>query len=134
MVERIGDVAAGAVTWANGSAGISGVVSTSNSLVGTTAQDAVGIGGALAQSDGNYVVVSPSWNHGAGAITFASGRFRLVGTIQGWNSVIGTSPIGGQSLTFAYDPTRHQLVVGRQADNIVSLFTVDQVFADGFER
>jgi hypothetical protein len=125
---------AGAVTWANGVTGLSGVVSTTNSLVGTGTGDAVGADGAIAQNDGNYVIVSHHWNDGAGAITLASGGFRLVGTIQAWNSVIGSSPTGGNQMVFAYDATRHQLIVGRPADNIVSLFTMDQVFSGGFEQ
>ena len=36
---------AGAVTWGSGTAGVSGVVSSANSLVGSTANDRVGYGG-----------------------------------------------------------------------------------------
>src|SRR5262249_51772117 len=46
---------AGAATWVNGSAGLSGAVSASNSLVGTTAADRVGLK-CVALSNGNYVV------------------------------------------------------------------------------
>ena len=51
---------AGAVTWGNGTTGISGTVSAANSLVGSTASDQVGIGGITALSNGNYVVNSYS--------------------------------------------------------------------------
>jgi hypothetical protein len=125
------------VTWASGLAGVSGTVSAANSLVGTNDYDQVGQGGIFAMSDGNYVVVSPRWQNGdsavAGAVTLASGRFRTSGTIQAYNSVLGAAAGGGLDLVFAYDAARHQLVVGRPADNIVSLFTMDQVFADSFE-
>jgi hypothetical protein len=47
--------------------------------------------------------------------------------------VLGTAAIGGQYLTYSYDPTRHRLVVGRRAENIVSLFTADQIFAGDFQ-
>jgi len=130
-------LSAGAVTWASGLAGVSGTVSAANSLVGTNDYDQVGQGGIFAMSDGNYVVVSPRWQNGgsavAGAVTLASGRFRTSGTIQAYNSVLGAAAGGGLDLVFAYDAVRHQLVVGRPADNIVSLFTMDQVFADSFE-
>ena len=58
---------AGAVTWGSGTAGVSGAVSATNSLVGSTANDCVGDGGVTALSNGNYVVSSPAWTNGAAA-------------------------------------------------------------------
>ncbi len=55
----------GAVTWGSGTAGVSGAVSATNSLVGSTANDSVGSRGVTALSDGNYVVTSPNWTNGA---------------------------------------------------------------------
>ena len=55
---------AGAVTWGSGTGGISGVVSSANSLVGSTANDQVGIGGITALTNGNYVVRSSYWDNG----------------------------------------------------------------------
>lgn len=43
----------GAVTWGNGQTGISGVVSSANSLVGSTGIDLVGFRGVTALSNGN---------------------------------------------------------------------------------
>lgn len=87
----------GAVTWADGTIGRSGVVSASNSLIGTTSGDSVGIGGVTALSDGNYVIVSPSWNNGAateaGAVTWASGSVGISGIVSGINSLIGGSAL-----------------------------------------
>jgi hypothetical protein len=54
----------GAVTWGDGMTGISGVVSSTNSLVGSTAGDVVGSGSVTALSNGNYVVHSPNWHNG----------------------------------------------------------------------
>ena len=54
---------AGAVTWGSGTTGVVGAVSAANSLVGTTASDAVGTVTAL--TNGNYVVTSPLWDNGA---------------------------------------------------------------------
>jgi hypothetical protein len=83
------------------------------------------------------MVANAYWQNGsalaAGEITLANGRFGLTGTIQPWNSVIGTKQSGGYEMVAAYDPTRQRLVVGRPYENIVSLFTMDQLFADGFE-
>ncbi|HAG84182.1 MAG TPA: hypothetical protein DCL61_24255, partial [Cyanobacteria bacterium UBA12227] len=46
---------AGAVTWGNGITGITGLVTDSNSLVGTGVIDSVGSGGVAALTNGNYV-------------------------------------------------------------------------------
>ncbi len=43
---------AGAVTWASGTSGVSGEVSSINSLVGTTSNSYVGIGGVTILSNG----------------------------------------------------------------------------------
>jgi hypothetical protein len=84
---------AGAVTWGSGTAGVKGVVSASNSLIGTTGGDMVGTVTVLA--NGNYLVRSPLWNNGAaldaGAITWASGATGIVGTITPSNSLVGTT-------------------------------------------
>jgi hypothetical protein len=128
---------AGAITWGNGATGLTDIVSTHNSLVGTNANDQLGYGGITAMSDGNYVVASQAWNNGAisqaGSVTLASGSFRVKGTIQPWNSVLGAATNSGPSMSYDYDATRHQLVVGRPVENIVSLFTMDQVFAGDFD-
>ena len=123
----------GATTWGNGSGSIIGPVSVGNSLIGTTVSDLVGYPGVTALSDGNYLVASGNWSGNLGAVTLASGAFRLKGTIQSWNSVIGTAASGGPSIAHAYDPGHKQLIVGRPADNIVAVFTMDQIFAADFE-
>ncbi len=40
------------------------------------------------------------------------------------NSVIGTTPNGGSSMTFSYDSVNDQLAVGRPAENMVTLFSL----------
>jgi hypothetical protein len=116
----------GAVTWGDGMLGISGPVSTVNSLVGSTAGDQVGHGGVTPLGDGNYVVLSPDWDNGgaadAGAVTWGWGAGGARGPITSESSVLGTATNGGSSLVFAHDPINLQLVVGRPADNIVNLF------------
>ena len=84
---------AGAVTWGSGTSGVSGVVSASNSLVGSTANDQVGIVTVL--SNGNYVVRSLEWDNGAvtdaGAVTWGSGTSGIVGVVSAANSLVGTT-------------------------------------------
>ena len=86
---------AGAVTWGSGTTGISGVVSSSNSLVGSTSDDQVGYGGVMALSNGNYVVRSPYWDNGAatdaGAVTWGSGTTGVSGVVSSSNSLVGST-------------------------------------------
>ncbi len=86
-------VDAGAVTWGNSATGVSGVISASNSLVGNTAYDRIGSGGASSLFNGNYVVASPRWDSGSrvdvGAATWINGAIGLTGYINQNNSLIG---------------------------------------------
>src|SRR5262249_27543543 len=86
---------AGAVTWVSGTVGASAVVSTGNSLVGSTAGDGVGSGGVTALTNGNYVVRSPVWDNGAvcnaGAATWGSGTARGTAALSSANSLVGST-------------------------------------------
>jgi hypothetical protein len=117
---------AGAVTWGSGTAGVSGVVSAANSLVGSAADDRVGAYYVEALNDGSYVAHTPFWHNGmaadAGAVIWGSGAGTTVGPVTAENSVRGTAEDGGDSMVWAYDRVNRQLVVGRPADNIVTLF------------
>jgi len=88
-------VDAGAATFGSGASGTSGVVSSGNSLVGSTANDEVGGEGVTPLANVNYVVRSPFWDNGpainAGAVTFASGTTGFSGTINAFNSLIGST-------------------------------------------
>ncbi len=96
--------AAGAVTWVSSKAGLTGPVTTVNSLVGSHANDRVGGEGVLDLGNGNYVVVSPLWDNAgvtdAGAVTWGNGATGVMGTISAVNSLVGSSSsdqIGTQS-------------------------------------
>ncbi len=90
---------AGAVTFGNGTTGVSGVVSAANSLVGSTLNDNVGRGavdgvsGVTALTNGNYVVRSRDWDSGtvvnAGAVTFGNGTTGISGAVSASNSLVG---------------------------------------------
>ena len=86
---------AGAVTWADGTMGVRGEISSSNSLVGSTAGDMLGNKGLTALKNGNYVIASTNWSNGpasaAGAATWADGRKGINGEISGDNSLIGST-------------------------------------------
>jgi hypothetical protein len=96
---------AGAVTWVNGSTGLSGTVSASNSLVGATADDRLGREVVLGTfetrpavtvlANGNFVVATPSWDNGAlvnaGAVTWCSGTAATIGPVSASNSLVGST-------------------------------------------
>ena len=97
--------ALGAVTWwGNNSTGVTGVVGSSNSIVGSTAGDRVGAGwaslttndpGVAVLPNGNYVVVSSNWSAGKGAVTWGDGVNGTRGTVA---AIAGTAP-GGFALS-----------------------------------
>ena len=116
----------GAVTWANGSTGITGPVSPANSLVGTTAGDAVGISGIINLANGGYMVPvrfgTMALLDTAGAITMGNGSIGTRGPIDSARSILGLTAGGGSSMNFTFDAINNQYVVGRRADNIVTLW------------
>jgi hypothetical protein len=85
----------GAVTWCDGTTGGTGAVSAENSLVGSTAEDAVGIAGVMPLANGNYVVASMNWDHGtiinAGAATWGNGTAGIQGPVSAANSLVGST-------------------------------------------
>jgi Repeat of unknown function (DUF5650)/Putative Ig domain len=87
----------GAITWANGATGSSGVVSGGNSLVGSHSNDYVGYGSnsLVTLSNGNYVVRSSSWDNGlvvdAGAVTWGNGVTGTSGIVGAVNSLVGST-------------------------------------------
>ncbi len=90
VVSTSWDGQTGAVTWGNGTTGTVGTISAANSLVGSASTDDVGNRGVTALSDGNYVVDSPTWNNGEGAVTWGSGTKGVRGTISATDSLVGS--------------------------------------------
>ena len=102
-------VDAGAVTFINGSTGLSGIVSASNSLVGSSTDDEVGSGGVDVLTNGYYVVASSRWNRGtlldAGAVTWASAITGISGAVSEQNSLVGASANDGVGNNASYAAT-----------------------------
>ncbi len=98
-------VDAGAVTWLSGVTGTTATVSNLNSLVGSSAGDAVGSNGVTALTNGNYVVSSPDWNPipgGPGAVTWGNGAAGTVGAVSASNSLVyfgNSDKVGYPSVT-----------------------------------
>lgn len=95
----------GAVTWGSGTAGVSGSVSSANSVVGAIADDRIGSGYSgspvVALSNGNYAVASAFWNGQMGAVTWVDGTTGRVSDyaansntniISSTNSLVGGTP------------------------------------------
>ncbi len=80
----------GAVTRGGPTLGVSGIVSAANSIVGSLERDAVGAGGVTELTNGNYTIVSPSWNQRRGAVTWCAAGGGLAGVISSSNSLIGS--------------------------------------------
>lgn len=103
----------GAVTWGNGVTGITGAITETNSLYGSRRSD---IGGAVALSNGNYVVGSPIWTrdsiiYGAGAITWADGTTGITGRISASNSLIGRDSLDNIGLRGVFPLSNGHYVV-----------------------
>ncbi|HLJ46478.1 MAG TPA: BACON domain-containing carbohydrate-binding protein [Bryobacteraceae bacterium] len=83
----------GAATFGNGTTGITGVVSASNSLVGAGAGDKIGssFSGSAVLTNNDYVVSSPLFSGGKGAITWCNGNVGTVGTVTAANSLVGAA-------------------------------------------
>jgi filamentous hemagglutinin family protein len=81
----------GAVTFIDGTRGVTGEVSAANSLVGTRAGDFVGESVLVHAVSESYFVHSPSWNDSRGAVTRGSTATGVAGEVSASNSLVGTA-------------------------------------------
>ncbi|MEX8508230.1 MAG: filamentous hemagglutinin N-terminal domain-containing protein [Leptothrix ochracea] len=82
----------GAITWGNGATGLAGTVSSSNSLIGAPS-DHLGSGGLTRLSAPNnnaFVIASPEWSNGMGAVTWIGPQSTRINAIDASNSLIGS--------------------------------------------
>ncbi|EIM31316.1 filamentous hemagglutinin family N-terminal domain protein [Leptothrix ochracea L12] len=82
----------GAITWGNGATGLAGTVSSSNSLTGAPS-DHLGSGGLTRLSAPNnnaFVIASPEWSNGLGAVTWIGPQSTRINAIDASNSLIGS--------------------------------------------
>ncbi len=86
----------GAATLSDGTLGTPhGIITAANSLIGASPGDVVSSGFAMALTNGNYVVMSPSWSGTMGAATFCLGTPATpspVGPVTMANSLVGSAP------------------------------------------
>ncbi|MCT7909183.1 filamentous hemagglutinin N-terminal domain-containing protein [Arcobacter lacus] len=128
----------GAVTFGSGTSGVSGEISSSNSLVGTTDNDRVGNYGITALSNGNYLVRSSSWSNNKGAVTFGSGTSGVSGEVSSSNSLVGTTDNGSVGSSYKYNDDKFyflrdgKLVISD--GNMISDFVTDDVSTSIFSN
>ena len=124
-------VDAGAVTWCNGTTATTGVISISNSLVGSKNNDMVGYSNlqqarAITAAGGNYILLSDAWDNGsiinAGAATAGNGSIGTTGSITTCNSIQGAANNGGGTMTAAYNNAFDYMIAGLPAENKISIF------------
>jgi hypothetical protein len=124
---------AGALTWCPSTGCQNMVISTTNSLVGSTTWDYVGAE-MKEVGDGYYVARNSSWQNGtiagAGAVTLCEISTGCSGVITSTNSVLGSvqgmdmSGYYDSNNSFDYDTLNHQLLVGLPMENKVVYFTL----------
>ena len=61
-------------------------------------------------------------------MTWGSGKGGTTGPITAQNSVLGQTLMGGESMNDSFNPVYGYLVVGRPAENIVTLFWPNGLF------
>jgi hypothetical protein len=107
--------------------GVTGLVSSANSIFGVQINDQIGNAGIAGQDDSQFIVVSRLWNKGgitnAGSATLGNGTTGITGIVDPTNSVLGSVAFGGRSMVFSYAQATGKLIVGYPSDNRVSVLS-----------
>ncbi|MDB6134224.1 MAG: Cadherin proteinputative collagen-binding protein [Verrucomicrobiales bacterium] len=116
--------ARGAVTLGHGAQGTMGPVTLTNSLTGAQAADRVGADvlgkpGITLLANGNYVVQSPWWNGGRGAVTWGSGIAGMRGEVSMDNSLTGLDIPGSNAVRIVTFSDGNYLVDGTTAPSFL---------------
>lgn len=128
----------GAATFCNGATGCIGVVSPTNSLVGSLVSDQVGNRFLTELANNNYVVTSTVWDKpvplvaNVGAVTLCSGTGGCTGPVSASNSLIGTLVndfVGFSGVTAL--PDGNYVVGSTQWDNGAAQNAGAATFCDG---
>lgn len=119
---------AGAITFCSGTAGCQGNITTNNSLIGSSSGDELGPWWIETLDNGDYLVQNPFLDHGglqnSGNVVWCDGNSGCLGRVANFpRGVNGSTAQGGNTMTYAYDPVNQQVVVGRPADNIVTILS-----------
>lgn len=124
----------GLVAWESVDAGTSGTISPDNALINTWNGVTV-----TPTSNSNWILFSPHWttnqvtSPNRGAVTLVHGGHQVSGSVGASNSVLGGVANGAAQITFGYDASRDHLVVGRPAENLLTIFDGNIVFSNGFD-
>lgn len=119
----------GAATYFSDSVGVAGQIDSTNSLVGTHANDRVGSDGLFSLFNGNMLVLSGQWNGNAGAVTFLDGNTGhfggsiagvLNGALDQTNSLVGRTgndSVGSEDIQRSFAGTGYYMVFSPLVDN-----------------
>jgi hypothetical protein len=93
--DRNGIQDAGAVSWVSGNFPMTaGPITEQTAMVGSTAGDHLGWGGAIALANGHYAVASPNWDRGtivdAGAVAWGNGASGSQGPLDVTVAMVGS--------------------------------------------
>ncbi len=126
----------GAFTRVDGSRGFVGRALAGNSILGSIVDDNVGSGARTKLGENYYAIISDHWDNGgivdAGAVTILRNSAASQGLLSTANSVLGAAIGAGFRLFVGYDQVLDRAVIGRPADNTVTLRDL-ALFADGFD-
>jgi hypothetical protein len=120
---------AGAVTYVSYGGAVTGAVSSSNSLIGSTAGDQVGSGGVALLSGGDYVISSPSWNGGRGAATWSNSTGGITGTVNTGNSLAGATANSSQTVSALNSAKEFPVARPSDGSGTVTLAFTDPTFS-----
>ena len=84
------------MTWGSETTGVTGMISTANSLLGKHISDHVGSGGIVLLPNGDYLVQSPFLPISAGAVTWGDEATGVDGFVSSSNSITGGMANAGE--------------------------------------
>ena len=77
----------------------------------------------MEQAGGNYLILSPTWNAGRGAVSFGPVNTGIAGSPTSCNSVLGTvNGEGAFMSTPVFDAVYNYTIVGRPAANMITIY------------
>lgn len=129
--DYLGKKNTGAVTFINGNKGFSGIIDSTNSLVGRSAMDYIGMPGLVILSDSNFLIRTAQYDadgaYDLGALTYASGSTGISGFISPCNSIIGnkTNTSFFKMEDYAYNPIHKYVMLTLPSEKVIRIFYPD---------
>lgn len=123
--DNAGTVNAGALTWINPVNPPTGLVSAANSIVGTLAEDNVG-GEGVSSNTTDFYFRSRNLDRpgvtNSGAVTIGNSSAGLTGALNSCNTVFGSTPLNGTSISTQFSSAFGYYIISRPFDTVVTIF------------